>query len=818
MSQPINILYLEDDIPLANLIKRNLERKGYHVSIVADGLECVATVKHNPIDLLIADYNTPSLNGLGVLQSLQLANKMPLSIMVSGSNDVQVVIAAMKLGCSDYVIKEIDNYFDLLLVSIEKVLEKKRLIHDKELAETELIKSNQGLQRAQKLAKVGSWEYYPGELTANWSEQEYLNFDCPSDQAPSYEKYTRYIHPEDIANVEQKNALCLKKQCPVDFNFRLLLNDGSIRYLHCHTEVDTDQQHNIKRIFGISKDITAEVIAASKLQQAATVFNNTAEAIFITDANNVIISINPAYTQTTGYAEHEVLGKNPNIMSSGHHDKAFFAKLWHELLHNGQWQGEIWNRHKNGNTFPVWQSITAIKDITGKIVQFVSIFNDISVRKADEELIRYQANYDSLTGLPNRNLFLDRISIALKRAQRENKQLALLMIDLDRFKWINDTLGHKAGDVMLQETARRLQSSVRDSDTVARLGGDEFIIIVSELQHPSDTEMIANKIFAAFKAPLQLENHEVFISGSIGITIFPDDGNTVETLQMNADSAMYSAKEDGRNRFHYFTPQLQAKAERHLQLVSLLQLAIERNEFDVYYQPVIDCKHHKVISAEALIRWQQPQLGFISPAEFIPLAEESGLIRAIGDWVVHRVAEDMQRWQKMGLPAMHISINKSPHQFSNESCDEDWLSIFKQHNIDVSRITVEITESVFMEKGRDYVKSLADMQKQGMKISLDDFGTGYSSLSYLKRFPVDILKIDRSFISDVSENASDAMLVEMILGLADKMHIAVIAEGVETAEQLAFLQKHQCQYIQGYFYSKPLPVHEFEDFFSKPLS
>ncbi|NOQ13279.1 MAG: EAL domain-containing protein [Methyloprofundus sp.] len=818
MTEEIHILYLEDDIPLANLIKRKLERKGYHIELIADGLDCVEEVNRTQVDLLIVDYNTPGLNGLEVLKILQAAHKMPLSIMVSGSHDVQIVIAAMKLGCSDYVIKEIDNYFDLLLVSVEKVLEKKRLIKEKDLAEIALINSNQSLQRAQKLAKVGSWEYYPNEKTALWSEQEYINFDCPINEKPTYDKYTRYIHPEDREKVEQQNAQLMVTKYPLEMGFRLQLNDGTIRHLHSLTEIDSDSQGNIKRIFGITKDITEEVTSAASLKQAATVFNNTTEAIFITGADNKIISVNPAYTKITGYQEYEVLEKNPNVISSGYHDKTFFENFWHELLHNGRWQGEIWNRHKNGTIFPVWQSITVIKDVTGEIVQFVSIFNDISARKADEELIRYQANYDSLTGLPNRNLFLDRIDVALNKARRENKQLALLMIDLDRFKWINDTLGHKAGDVLLQETAKRLVNSVRHSDTVARLGGDEFIIIASELQHHSDVEMIAHKIFSSFKVPLLIESHEVFISGSIGITIFPDDGDTVEKLQMNADNAMYSAKENGRNRFHYFTPQLQAKAERHLQIVSLLQQALDKNEFDIYYQPIIDCEQQKIVSAEALIRWHQPTLGFISPEEFIPLAEESGLIRPIGDWVVHRVAQDMQRWQESGLPAINISINKSVHQFSKNTCDKDWLAIFTQHEIDIKRIIVEITESVFMETEHNYALNLANMQKQGMRISLDDFGTGYSSLSYLKRFPVDILKIDRSFISDMSENSSDAMLVELILSLANKMHIKVIAEGVENAEQLMFLKKHHCQYIQGYYYSPPLPHHEFEDFINKPIN
>jgi len=817
MTEQINILYLEDDVPLAHLVKRKLERKGYNVEISIDGLECLEKLKNETVDLLIVDFQTPSLNGLEVLKALKKLSKMPLSIMVSGSHDVHIVIEAIKLGCSDYVIKEIDNYFDLLLVSVEKVLEKQSLIKSKALVEYKLLKSNQNLERAQKLAKVGSWEYYPGDQTAYWSEQEYSNFNCSVSDSPTYKKYIQNIHPDDLQRVKEKNAFCLETKTPVNFDFRLCFEDKTVRYLHSCTQVDVDSNNQITRVFGITKDITDEVNAATKLKQAATVFNSTSEAIFITDENNLISSINPAYTKTTGYTEEEALGKDPRIVNSGYHDKAFFKDFWGELKTKGHWQGEVWNRHKDGHIFPVWQSITSIKDKSGKILQYVSIFNDISARKADEELIRYQANYDSLTGLPNRNLFLDRINIALKRAKRNNKQLALLMLDLDRFKWINDTLGHKNGDIILQETATRLTKSVRGSDTVARLGGDEFAIILTELTHYSDAEVIANKIFSVFKPTLMLDGHEIHISGSIGITLYPGDGDTVESLQMNADSAMYSAKEDGRNRYHYFTPKLQAKAERHLLLINYLQLAIKRNEFEVYYQPVIDQVGLQIVSAEALIRWKQPQLGFVSPAEFIPLAENSGLIRAIGDWVVVRVAENMQRWQQLGLKAINISINKSAHQFSKNSCDKDWFNIFKQHEIDISRITVEITETVFMDEGHDYVSNLADMQKQGMKISLDDFGTGYSSLSYLKRFPVDILKIDRSFIRDISTDPSDAMLVEMILSLAEKMNIKVVAEGVETKEQLTFLQQHNCNYIQGYYFSKPLPLAEFETFLSKSL-
>jgi len=817
MTDNINILYLEDDIPLANLVKRKLQRQGYTISLSPDGLDCLTQAMQRDFDVLIVDYNTPHLNGLEVLQALQEKEQLPLSIMVSGNQDLAIVVEAMKLGCSDYVIKEIDNYIDLLLVGIEKVLEKKRLMTEKEQVQKELIKSNKNLQRAQKIARVGSWEYYPKSNKLIWSEQEYYNFNCPLDEPLSNESYSRYIHPDDKIRVQTANKACLKNKQALDINFRLLLENGEIRHLQTQTELDVDSLGEIQRIFGVTKDISEDVYMDSKLKQAATVINNTAEAILISDENNSIISVNPAYSLITGYTEDEVIGKNPNIIQSGRHDIIFYEQLWEELLSTGRWQGEVWNRHKEGGIFPVWQSITAIKDISGKVVQFVSIFNDISARKASEELIHYQANYDNLTDLPNRNLFLDRISRTLKIAQREQSQFALLMLDLDRFKWVNDTLGHNAGDLMLQETAKRLLASVRESDTVARLGGDEFCIIVAQLQTPNDVEMIANKIFASFKEPLNLSGHEVFISGSVGITLYPDDGIDIETLQMNADSAMYSAKEHGRNRFHYFTPVLQEKADRHFLLVSLLQKAIIGNELSVYYQPIIDCKCSKIVSAEALLRWQQPKLGFISPEEFIPLAEESGLIRSIGNWVVQRVAEDMQRWQEAGLPKINVSINKSAHQFSVGNCDQDWLAIFNAHTVDITRITVEITETVFMENGRDYVSNLAAMQQQGMRISLDDFGTGYSSLSYLKRFPVDILKIDRSFVRDLNEDPSDAMLVEMILSLAEKMQIKVVAEGVETAEQLAFLKQRNCDYIQGYFYSKPLEVKAFEKFLQKTL-
>ncbi|KAF3978178.1 MAG: EAL domain-containing protein [Methylococcales symbiont of Iophon sp. n. MRB-2018] len=433
-----------------------------------------------------------------------------------------------------------------------------------------------------------------------------------------------------------------------------------------------------------------------------------------------------------------------------------------------------------------------------------------SIGKQAEERIRYQVNYDALTDLPNRYLYSDRLESAILHAKRIGKHIALMRLDLDRLKWINDTFGHRAGDIVLQETAKRLKRAIRSSDTIARIGGDEFVIILPELERSVDAETIATKIFSVFSKAVDIDGNEVFISASIGVAIFPEDGEDAETLQRNADNAMYSAKEGGRNRFHFYTSSIRVETERRIALITYLRSAIVKNELSLVYQPIVDIVTNETVSAEALLRWKHPRLGFISPVEFIPLAEESGLIKAIGNWVALSVAKDIQRWKAMGLKPISISINKSPAQFSKQLCDKSWNAIFEAHDVPLSDITLEITETIFMEKGEGYIDHLSRLKSLGVQIALDDFGTGYSSLSYLKRFPVDILKIDREFIKDITTNDSDALLVETIIILAEKMHIKVIAEGVETEEQLNILKHHNCRYVQGYYFSKPLTVNKFE--------
>jgi len=549
-----------------------------------------------------------------------------------------------------------------------------------------------------------------------------------------------------------------------------------------------------------------------QLLLAQQVFDTTSEGIMVVDRNEKIISVNPAFSSITGYAKEEVLGHTPTLFKSGKHDHNFYKKMWHDLETQGQWAGEIWNRNKKGEIYPEWLSISVLKDGKGNVEQYVSIFSDISQHKKNEELIEYQANYDALTGLPNRNLFNDRLETALKTAQREKNNIALLFLDLDRFKWVNDTMGHRAGDLLLKEVAERLSSSLRDSDSISRLGGDEFTIILPNLENGLDAELIAENILTKLALPFQLEEHEIYITVSIGITIYPIDGDDVETLYRNADNAMYAAKDAGRNQFSFFTTKMQHLAEQRLKLLNELRQAIVNQEFELYYQPVMNVNTNSLHGAEALIRWNHPQRGVVSPVEFISLAEETGLIKPIGDWVFEQAFSQIEQWNNAGYD-LHIAVNKSSKQFnSNESISEFYKKMERQ-GVRPNQLAIEITETVLMSDNDGVLDLLNAYRQAGISISLDDFGTGYSSLSYLRNFPFNVLKIDRSFVSDIERDEEDKVLVEAIILMGHKLGLKVVAEGVETPEQRDFLKKNNCDFLQGYLYSPPIPAAEFEQRF-----
>ncbi|HEX8989419.1 MAG TPA: EAL domain-containing protein [Rhodocyclaceae bacterium] len=548
-----------------------------------------------------------------------------------------------------------------------------------------------------------------------------------------------------------------------------------------------------------------------ELQIAASVHEAISEAIMVTDANDRIIAVNPAFTQVTGYTADEVIGQTPRILRSGRHDHAFYQKLWQALEASGRWEGEIWNRRKNGEEYPESLSINTLRDVNGRVLRRIAMFADITEKKRTEETIWRQANYDALTDLPNRRLFRDRLEHEVMKAERAGLYVALLFIDLDRFKEVNDTLGHHAGDLLLVEASKRICSFVRATDTVARLGGDEFTVIMSDLFDTDRVGEVAQAMLNALAQPFLIGKDSVYISASIGITIFPSDAGNIESLLRNADQAMYAAKEQGRNRFSYFTASMQATAQRRLQLSTDLRTAINTDQFEVYLQPIVELATGHVHKAEALLRWRHPVHGLVEPSQFIPIAEETGIINDIGDWVFRESARLAKRWREEAPAAdlergIQISVNKSPRQFFSGNTHHTWINHMTDIGLPTTAIAIEITEGLLLDDRPEVAEKLTQFRDAGFSISLDDFGTGYSAMGYLKKFPIDFLKIDQSFVRDMATDHGDQAIVEAIVVMAHKLGLKVIAEGVETEAQRDMLKAAGCDYGQGYLFSRPLPT------------
>ncbi|MDP2097588.1 MAG: EAL domain-containing protein [Methylobacter sp.] len=565
------------------------------------------------------------------------------------------------------------------------------------------------------------------------------------------------------------------------------------------------------------RDITEQKQAEAELRIAATAFESQ-QGMSIADANQLILKVNKAFTETTGYTQEDVIGKTHALLNSGRQNAEFYNALQHDLKQNGYWEGEIWNKRKNGDIYPAWLTITTVSDSSNKTTHYVASFTDITKDKEAEQTIHNLAYYDPLTALPNRRLFWERLKHGIEIERRDGKKLALLMLDLDRFKAVNDSMGHLAGDELLQQVADRIKSKLRDVDTVARLGGDEFVVLLEDIARPEDAGRVAENIVADLSRPFQLlkssKSHpelsrNVRIGASIGISLFPEHGDKPETLMDNADIALYRAKDEGRGCFAYFSEEFTLVARERIALETRLRHATEHRELCVYYQAQIDINSGLIVGAEALVRWQDPANGLISPASFIPIAEETGLIVEIGAWVLRETCEQGRRWLDAGLPPITLAVNVSPHQFRRSDISTLVAKVLHETGFPPEQLELELTESGLMENEEKAVEVLNNLRAQGVRLAIDDFGTGYSSLSYLKRFPLDVLKIDKSFIDDIPSVQDDMEITATIVAMGHILGFKVLAEGVETLEQLAFLKEKGCDSYQGFIRSKPLPAEEF---------
>ena len=559
------------------------------------------------------------------------------------------------------------------------------------------------------------------------------------------------------------------------------------------------------------RDITLKLKALQQQRLASTVFSTTNEGILVSNRDNEIQAVNKAFTQITGYQEQDVLGKSPAILNSGHHKPSFFKVLYRRLNEAGHWEGEIWNRRKDGSIYPSWVNISVVFDEEKDIEVYVALFNDISLRKENEQEMWLQTNFDTLTGLANRYHYNSKLDQEMIRATADNKRLAICFIDLDRFKSVNDTLGHNSGDLLLLEAAKRLKACMRSSDVVARLGGDEFALLLPGINTLADIERLATKTLLALSSSFKIGEQDVFVSGSMGITIFPDDGVDRKILLRNADSAMYKAKAQGRNCFEFFTSGLHEQATARSRLENALHKALSNNEFTVYFQPIIS-HDKKTVGCEALLRWHSAELGDVSPAQFIPVCEELGLIIPIGEWVLREACREAAKWCSSFGDQFFVTVNMSSVQFIRQDIEALVKSVLQETQLSAQCLTLEITETLLADNSSNILQQLQALRATGVGLAIDDFGTGYSSLSYLKRFPLSKLKIDREFIKDLPDELEDCAMVSAIISMASNLQLKVVAEGVETFAQLAFLNALNCDYIQGFLYSKPLPAALFDKY------
>ena len=762
-------------------------------------------------DLILLDIMMPEMDGYEVcrrIKSTEAGNRIPI-IFVSVVNESVEKVRGFSIGAADYITKPFD---------IDEV--RSRLRTHLELSLLHRFFEQTVAQRTVALRETLTQLQATLDAIPDLLLEIDLNGRCwkahsPREglQVPLKEQLVGKLISEVLpAEVVEVFMAALREANETGWSisepFELPLPRGRLGF-----ELSVSRKRATAsadaRFMVLFRDVTARKQAEQQLRLQAQVFESGREAVFITDANNIIVTVNRAFTEITGYTPDDVIGKDPRLLASGKQDKEFYQIMWRAILSDGYWQGEVIGRRKSGELFPQWLSISLVRENT-RTVQHIGILSDLSAHQAAEERIRFLSNFDPLTCLPNRNLLRDRTQLVLASAGRSNASVALMYVDLDRFKLVNDSLGHGAGDQVLQDLSERLSCHLHADDTLCHQGGDEFILLLPNTDVDTAAHT-AKRMLDVIAQPFNINGQRLNLTASIGVAEFPHDGENFEQLAQAADSALYRAKQSGRNTFQFFTRQMHEQAHEVLQVERELRQALENNEFLLHYQPQVDAKTLRIIGAEALIRWQHPKKGLVQPARFIPIAEESGLIIDIGDWVLHAAIRQVVDWQTVRLPIVPVAINLSVAQFRQDSLYQTVARALHASKLDPGLLELEMTEGIAAGNSQHTIDLLDRFHALGVALSIDDFGTGYSSLSYLKRFNIDKLKIDQSFVHDLGHEAEDTAIVTAIIGMAKGLGFGTVAEGVETQAQLDFLREKQCDEFQGYLFSEPLPAELFAE-------
>ncbi len=802
----VNLLLVEDNPGDAYLVETMLaDVGGFNMTWVSCLADAGASLSQNNFDAVLLDLSLPDCKGMDTVRAIRSAASPELAIVLfTGLDDEDVGLKALQEGCQDYLVKG-QGDANLIRRTVNHAVERKSI--------EKALRDSEGRYRGLvELSPDAIIVHRNGKVAfVNWAAVDLLGAEDRKDLIGR--KIEDLVHPGCRKSVLEKAKGDLGE--PWD---RRYMEEKFLRIGGKAVDVEVAGRkiafHGLPAVQLVARDISGRKKAEEGMRLASTVFQTAAEAIVVTDSKNKIRAVNPAFTKITGYMPEEVLGKSSAFLSSGRYDEGFYKNMWAELNKAGHWEGEIWSRRRFGEAYPGWFSISAVKDLRGRVVEYAAVFSDITNRKKDEEDIRRQANFDALTNLPNRTLFMDRLSRAVVTARRDGRVMALLFVDLDRFKIVNDTLGHAIGDMLLKRVAQRLSGCVREADTVARLGGDEFTVILQDIHKEADAAVVAGEIIKSVSWPFRLGGNKVFVGASVGITVYPADTEDVSSLLHNADMAMYQAKEAGRNVFRFFTRELNKKAALRLALEQDLRYAIDRNEMLLHYQPILDSKSKNVVGVEALARWDHPKRGLLFPGDFAQVAKETGISAKIGEWVLRESSSQMKAWRQVA-PDLWLSVNISSSQVKRGLTPQKIGGILDEAGLSHKALVLEISEHLIMGKTRDFEDWIADICAMGIKLAIGNFGAGYSPLNCLRRYPAHMLKIDRTFISPLPDSPEDSTLVDAIIVLAHSLGLKVVGEGVEDGRQLSFLSGRGCDMVQGYYFSRPVTAEKFGEFLTR---